>query len=95
MSDEQLSGGRLPAASSNLVVRHVADATGRGPTKARTTIRQDAILVVVQNRSTKGERVLANAGAAGQGGMRAPMPPRARVAEPARRAPAPGPGARR
>lgn len=54
--------GRLAAAISNLVVRHLADATGRGPTKARTTIGQDAIFVVVQDTLTKGERVLVDAG---------------------------------
>src|SRR5271168_4279745 len=55
-------GGSLAAEISNLVVRHIADTTGRGPTKARTTIGQDSIFVVVHDTLTKGERVLADAG---------------------------------
>lgn len=64
MSEEHAnpSGGQLAAAISNTVVRAIADATGRGPTKARTTIGQDSIFVVVQDTLTKGERTLVDAG---------------------------------
>jgi uncharacterized protein YbcI len=62
MSEEHPSGGRLAAAISNAVVRHIAETTGRGPTKARTTIGQDSIFVVVQDTLTRGERVLVDAG---------------------------------
>jgi uncharacterized protein YbcI len=62
MSDEHPGGGRLAAAISNAVVRHIAETTGRGPTKARTTIGQDSIFVVVQDTLTRGERVLVEAG---------------------------------
>ena len=62
MSGEHPSTGQLAAAISNTVVRAIADATGRGATKARTTIGHDAIFVVVQDTLTKGERTLVEAG---------------------------------
>jgi uncharacterized protein YbcI len=52
----------LNAAISRLVVRLVADYTGRGPTKARTTIRDDTIICVTQDNMTKGERHLVEKG---------------------------------
>src|SRR5215212_5592163 len=55
-----LEGGALNAAISQTVVRLMADASGRGPTKARTTIDRDLIVVVLQNSLTSGERYLAN-----------------------------------
>ena len=61
MTDEP-SVGQLAAAISNAVVRAISDTTGRGPTRARTTIGQDAIFVVVQDTLTKGERTLVAAG---------------------------------
>jgi uncharacterized protein YbcI len=54
--------GTLSAAISRLVVRLVADYTGRGPTKARTTIRDDTIICVTQDNMTKGERRLVDKG---------------------------------
>jgi uncharacterized protein YbcI len=51
-------GGALNAAISEAVVRLMADRTGRGPTKARTTIDRDLIVVVLQNSLTVGERFL-------------------------------------
>ena len=62
MSDEYATAGQLAAAISNTVVRAIAETTGRGPTKARTTIGQDSIFVVVQDTLTKGERTLVDAG---------------------------------
>jgi uncharacterized protein YbcI len=50
--------GALNAAISQTVVRLMADAAGRGPTKARTTIDRDLIVVVLQNTLTSGERYL-------------------------------------
>ena len=44
------------------MVRTLAETTGRGPTKARTTIGQDSIFVVVRDTLTKGERALVDAG---------------------------------
>ena len=51
-------GGSLSAAISNAIVRITADYTGRGPTKARTSIRDDVILVLMQETLTKAERSL-------------------------------------
>jgi uncharacterized protein YbcI len=53
-------GGPLHAAISEAVVRLMAQNTGRGPTKARTTIDGDLIVVVLQNSLTPGERYLAD-----------------------------------
>ncbi len=52
--------GALQARISQAVVRLVADSTGRGPTKARTTIDRDLIVVLLQNSLTTGERYLAD-----------------------------------
>jgi uncharacterized protein YbcI len=56
------ASGSLTAAISRLVVRLVADYTGRGPTRARTTIRDDTIICVTQDNMTKAERRLATEG---------------------------------
>jgi uncharacterized protein YbcI len=53
-------GGALNAAISEAVVRLMADTTGRGPTKARTTVDRDLIVVMLQNTLTSGERYLAD-----------------------------------
>lgn len=50
--------GTITAAISNAVVRRTAEYTGRGPTKARTIIRDDVVLVLLQDTLTKGERAL-------------------------------------
>ena len=50
--------GALTAAISRLVVRLVAEYTGRGPTRARTTIRDDTVICVTQDNMTKAERRL-------------------------------------
>ena len=62
MLDEHVTAGQLAAAISNTVVKAIAETTGRGPTKARTTIGQDSIFVVVQDTLTKGERTLVETG---------------------------------
>jgi uncharacterized protein YbcI len=62
MLDEEVRTGQLAAAISNVVVRFIAETTGRGPTRARTTMGRDAIFVVVQDALTKGERTLVDAG---------------------------------
>src|SRR3954449_12455833 len=56
------SPGSLAAAISNLIVRLFSEYTGRGPNKARTTIREDVVLCVTQNSMTKGERRLVEEG---------------------------------
>src|SRR3954470_7695247 len=53
-------GGALNAAISRAVVQLLAESTGRGPTKARTTIDRDVIVVVLENTLTPGERFLAD-----------------------------------
>ena len=57
--DPPPEGGVLQASISQAVVRVMADSTGRGPTKARTTIDRDLIVVLLQNSLTTGERYLA------------------------------------
>jgi len=56
------ASGSLSADISRLVVRLVAEYTGRGPTKARTTIRDDTVICVTQDNMTKAERRLATEG---------------------------------
>jgi uncharacterized protein YbcI len=53
----ELSGPRA-AAISNAVVRIVHEYTGRGPTKARTSIRDDVVVCVLQESLLKAERSL-------------------------------------
>ena len=59
---ERPQGGALSAAISNAIVRLMAESTGRGPTKARTTIDRELIVVLLQNTLTPGERYLADNG---------------------------------
>lgn len=54
--------GQLASAISNAVVGALARATGRGPTKAKTTIGENAVFVVLQDSLTHGERTLTEAG---------------------------------
>lgn len=58
----QLTGGQLTAAISRAMVQLVRDYTGRGPTKAYTTIRDNVILVMLEHTLTKGEQSLAQDG---------------------------------
>jgi uncharacterized protein YbcI len=52
----------LRASLSDAVVRITADYTGRGPTRARTTLNGDWIFVTLLDTLTKGERKLAENG---------------------------------
>jgi len=54
--------GQLTAAISNTVVKALARTTGRGPTKAKTTLGDNGVFVVVQDSLTVGERTLTSAG---------------------------------
>ena len=54
--------GELAAEISNSVVQALARTTGRGPTKAKTTIGDNGVFVVLQDSLTRGERTLADAG---------------------------------
>ena len=54
--------GELAAAISTGVVHVFAEHTGRGPTRARTTLDAGMVVVVLQNSLTKAERALVRAG---------------------------------
>ena len=60
--DRQPSDGELAATISNTVVRALARTTGRGPTKARTTLGENGVFVVLQDSMTIGEQTLADHG---------------------------------
>jgi uncharacterized protein YbcI len=55
-------GGELSVAISNGMVRLLRQYTGRGPTKARTTIGRDHVLIMLRDTLTKGEQTLVDAG---------------------------------
>ena len=52
----------LAAKISNIVVHALCRTTGRGPTKARTTLGTNGVFVVLQDTLTRGEQTLADAG---------------------------------
>jgi uncharacterized protein YbcI len=55
---ERPNGGSLHLAVSNALVGFLRDYTGRGPTKAKTTIRDNVVLVMLEQTLTKGEQSL-------------------------------------
>jgi uncharacterized protein YbcI len=59
---EERTPGSLSAAISNHIVRLFAEYTGRGPTKARTTIRDNVIVCIAEDNMTKAERRLTQEG---------------------------------
>jgi uncharacterized protein YbcI len=61
-AETPLSYGRLSAAISTAVVHMLAETTGKGPTKAKTTLGEDGVFVVLQDNLTKSERTMAAAG---------------------------------
>ena len=61
-AESRLRGGELAAAISTVVVRELANTTGRGPTKAKTTLGENAVFVVLQDTLTRGELNLVEAG---------------------------------
>ena len=54
--------GQLAAAISDTVVRALANTTGRGPPRAKTTIGENGVFVVLEDSLTHGERTLTEAG---------------------------------
>ena len=54
--------GALSADISNAVVKLLSDCTGRGPTKARTTLDRDLVMVVLRDTLSKGEQFLVDNG---------------------------------
>jgi len=61
---EQPAGGSLYMSISNAIVRLLREYTGRGPTKARTTIRDNVVLVMLEQSLSKGEQSLVARGRA-------------------------------
>ena len=60
--ERRTQDGELASAISNTVVQALARTTGRGPTRAKTTIGENGIFVVLQDSLTVGERTLTAAG---------------------------------
>src|ERR1700759_391994 len=54
--------GRLAASISPAVVHVFSEHTGRGPTRAPTTIDGQTVVVILQDSMTKAERSLVHAG---------------------------------
>jgi uncharacterized protein YbcI len=52
----------LQVAISNAIVGFMRQNTGRGPTKARTTIRDNVVVVMLEQTLTRGEQVLVRKG---------------------------------
>jgi uncharacterized protein YbcI len=62
---EAKQDGKTPSQQiSTRAVQLLHEYTGRGPTKAKTTINQDSVLIVLGDTLTKGERQLVEAGKA-------------------------------
>ncbi len=64
-TQERPTSGSTAAAISNSIVRLTSQYTGRGPTKARTTLSDDLVVVVMADTMLQAERVLAEKGEAG------------------------------
>jgi uncharacterized protein YbcI len=56
------SDGALASALANAVVQATREYTGRGPTRARASLYNDTVVVVMQDTLTKGERSLVDSG---------------------------------
>lgn len=59
MSSTESSTGEVARSISNDAVKLIAEYTGRGPTKARTTISGRWVFITLEDTLTKGERQLA------------------------------------
>ena len=59
---ERAPGGSIYLAISNAIVAVLREYTGRGPTKARTTIRDNVVVIMLEQTLTKGEQVLVDKG---------------------------------
>jgi uncharacterized protein YbcI len=59
---EHQRGNLLYAEISKAVVKLMRQYTGRGPMKARTTIRDNVVVVMLEQTLTKGEQVLVKKG---------------------------------
>jgi uncharacterized protein YbcI len=61
-AETRLDEGELTSRISTAVVQALARTTGRGPTKAKTTLGTNAVFVVLEDTLTRGEQTLAAAG---------------------------------
>jgi uncharacterized protein YbcI len=61
-TESSIPDGELALKISNAVVRALHRTTGRGPTKAKTTLGANGVFVVLQDTLTRGEQTLADAG---------------------------------
>jgi uncharacterized protein YbcI len=61
-AETRLDEGELTSRISTAVVQALARTTGRGPTKAKTTLGANGVFVVLQDTLTRGEQTLADAG---------------------------------
>lgn len=59
---ERPLGGSLYVTISNAIVGLMREYTGRGPMKARTTLRDNLVVVLLEQTLTKGEQVLVEKG---------------------------------
>ena len=62
LQHEPLTNGPLSLAISNTIVGLLREYTGRGPTKARTSIRDNVVVVMLEQTLTKGEQSLVSKG---------------------------------
>jgi uncharacterized protein YbcI len=62
--EEHPQNGSPSAEISRAAVQLLREYTGRGPTRARTTINTDSVMIVLGDTLTKGERKLAESGKA-------------------------------
>ena len=58
---DPIHDGELAARISNTVVRALSRTTGRGSTKAKTTLGANGVFVVLQDTLTRGEQTLSPA----------------------------------
>jgi uncharacterized protein YbcI len=61
-AETRLDEGELTSRISTAVVQALARTTGRGPTKAKTTLGTNGVFVVLEDTLTRGEQTLAAAG---------------------------------
>ncbi len=62
--EAESADGSMNAAIANAVVRIYKDYLGRGPTKARSSIRDNVVVVVCEDTMTKAEKTLVAEGEA-------------------------------
>ena len=61
-NDQERPAASLSVEISNAIVGFLREYTGRGPTKARTTIRDNVVVVMLEQTLTKGEQSLVQKG---------------------------------